>query len=274
MSKRDVAVVHAAMPTSDGAGVRLQRALGTPTLPELDPFLMLDEFISDDPSDYVAGFPSHPHRGFETVTYMLAGHMEHKDSLGNTGRLGPGDVQWMTAGRGIVHSEMPKQQNGLMWGFQLWVNLPRADKMCAPRYQDIPATDVPVVRGEGHTVRVLAGSWGGVTGPVSGVATSPMMLDVTLDGAVGLDLPVPEGQSAFAYVFEGSPTLGSREVARGHIAVLSAGDGLRASGPGRILLLAGTPLREPVARHGPFVMSNRAELIEAFDDYQAGRLGR
>ena len=273
MSQRDIAQLHRAMPTSDGAGVRLQRALGTPSLPDLDPFLMLDEFVSDDPNDYIAGFPSHPHRGFETVTYMLAGHMEHQDSLGNTGRLGPGDVQWMTAGRGIVHSEMPKQENGLMWGFQLWVNLPRTHKMTQPRYQDIPATDVPEIQVDGATVRVLAGTFGGVTGPVSGVATEPTMLDATLPEGGTLTLPAPAGQNAFVYAFEGEPTVGTTVVPRGQIGVLTAGEGVSVAGPGRILLLSGTPLREPVARYGPFVMSNRQELMEAFADYQAGRLG-
>lgn len=274
MSQRHVRSIHRAQPTSDGAGVRLKRALGTAALPELDPFLMLDEFVSDDPSDYLAGFPDHPHRGFETVTYMLAGQMEHRDSLGNTGRLGPGDVQWMTAGRGIVHSEMPKQLDGLMWGFQLWVNLPRADKMCPPRYQDIPADAVPVIEADGVSIRVLAGTLDGVSGPVSGVVTAPTMLDVTLSEEATLTLPVPEGHNAFAYAFEGAPSVGGQAIERGHLAVLSAGGEVRLGGGGRLLLLAGRPLGEPVARHGPFVMNDRAGLLAAFEDYRAGRLGR
>ncbi len=273
MKPRDVQTLHRAQPATDGAGVRLQRAMGTAALPDLDPFLMLDEFVSDDPDDYIAGFPDHPHRGFETVTYMLAGQMEHRDSLGNTGRLGPGDVQWMTAGRGIVHSEMPRQVDGLMWGFQLWVNLPRADKLCPPRYQDIPADQVPVIERGGASVRILAGTLGEVTGPIHGVATRPTMLDVSLPEGARLPLPAPAGDNAFAYVFEGSPVVGTRVVERGSLAVLSPGEGIEVAGPGRLLLLSGAPLGEPVARHGPFVMNDRAGLIQAFEDYRSGRLG-
>src|SRR5688572_3383002 len=177
MSTRTLQAVIPSIAASDGAGVKLRRSLGQAQHVRVDPFLMLDEFRSDDPDDYLAGFPNHPHRGFETVTYMLAGRMEHKDSIGNTGNLGPGDVQWMTAGRGIVHSEFPRQKDGLMWGFQLWVNLPAKDKMTAPRYQDIAAAQIPEVRSDAGVVRVLAGSYGGTTGPVEGVATRPTMLD-------------------------------------------------------------------------------------------------
>jgi redox-sensitive bicupin YhaK (pirin superfamily) len=275
MTTRSVVRVESAMPTSDGAGVRLFRALGTPRVPDLDPFLMLDEFRSDQPDDYLAGFPNHPHRGFETVTYMLAGRMEHKDSIGNTGDLGPGDVQWMTAGRGIVHSEFPRQDAGLMWGFQLWVNLPAKDKMTPPRYQDIPASRIPEVRTDAGVVRVLAGTYGGVTGPVEGVATRPTMLDADLADGASLVLPAPEGQNAFVYAFEGAPRLGEagKPLPRGNLAILSPGDGIRVSGPGRVLLLSGTPLREPIARHGPFVMNTREQIVQAFDDFRAGRFG-
>jgi len=206
----------------------------------------------------------------------VVGRMEHGDSLGNTGRLGPGDVQWMTAGRGIVHSEFPRIEEGLMWGFQLWVNLPAKDKMTAPRYQDIPAARIPEVAIEGGLVRVVAGTFGGVTGPVEGIATRPTMLDARLDEGASVVLPAPSGQNAFAYPFEGTPKLGAdaRSVARGNLAVLGPGDGLRVEGPGRVLLLSGTPLGEPIARYGPFVMNTRDELVRAFEDFRAGRLGR
>src|SRR4051812_26065362 len=180
-------------PTSDGAGVRMTRVIGTAALDSFDPFLLLDEFRSDNPNDYVAGFPDHPHRGFETVTYMLAGRMRHGDNKGNVGLLGPGSVQWMTAGSGIVHSEMPEQENGLMWGFQLWVNLPAAEKMTAPRYQDIPADSVPeVAAGPGAKVRVIAGRFGGSAGAVEGGTTEPVYLDVHLEAGAAVDLPLPQ----------------------------------------------------------------------------------
>jgi hypothetical protein len=266
----------AGMPASDGAGVKLNRIIGQPALPDLDPFLMLDEFGSDDPKAYIAGFPSHPHRGFETVTYMLAGRMRHKDNAGNEGLLGPGSVQWMTAGRGIVHSEMPEQDHGLMQGFQLWVNLPAKDKMTAPRYQDIPATQVPVVDlGSGVTARVAAGEIAGVKGPVDPGATQPIFLDLALSPGGEARIPLPEGHNAFAYVYEGEASVGepAEPLARGRIGVLSTGgEVLLASAAGaRLILVAGKPLGEPVAKHGPFVMNTQAELIQAFEDFRAGR---
>ncbi|MFN7145093.1 MAG: pirin family protein [Myxococcota bacterium] len=270
-------------PTSDGAGVKLSRAIGTPALGLVDPFLMLDEFRSDQAGDYIAGFPNHPHRGFETVTYMLAGAMEHQDSVGNKGRLGPGSVQWMTAGRGIIHSEMPRQESGLMWGFQLWVNLPAARKMDAPRYQDIPPEDVPVHEpAPGVRVKVVTGTFDGVEGPVKGIATAPLFLDVTLPPGAVHTFPVPVGHAVFAYVFEGTVGFGasgnvSGPVARGNTVLFSDGDAVVAEGGthgGRFILLAGKPLREPIARYGPFVMNTEAEIHQAFADYRAGRLGR
>lgn len=278
-TERDVLDVAQAEPTSDGAGVRLNRALGTRALPMVDPFLMLDEFSSDRPDDYLAGFPDHPHRGFETVTYMLAGSMEHRDSVGNTGRLGPGSVQWMTAGRGIVHSEMPKQDHGLMRGFQLWVNLPAKDKMQAPRYQDIPPERVPEVTVGDARVRVIAGEVAGATGPVLGIATAPIMIDVTLPEGASFTQALPEDHAAFGYVFEGAVRIGAsgREVRRGHLAVLGRGERVTlvgGDGGGRVLFLAGKPIREPVARYGPFVMNTPQEIEQAFLDYRAGRLGR
>ena len=280
MSERSVATIVSGQPTSDGAGVRLTRMIGTPTLEQLDPFLLLDEFKSDRADDYLAGFPDHPHRGFETVTYMLAGAMEHRDHAGNHGELGPGSVQWMTAGRGIVHSEMPRQRDGLMWGFQLWVNLPARDKMIAPRYQDIAPERVPEAKlGDGATARVIAGKVRGVSGPVEGIATEPLYLDVHLPPAAAVELPLTAGHNAFAYVYEGRATLGpassAREVGAGQLAVLSDGDAIRvAAGTvgARFLLLAGRPLREPISRYGPFVMNTREEIMQAVDDYRNGRL--
>jgi redox-sensitive bicupin YhaK (pirin superfamily) len=273
---RPVLRVVSGRPTSDGAGVRLTRVIGTPELPDLDPFLLLDEFRSDRADDYLAGFPDHPHRGFETVTYMLAGAMEHRDHNGNRGLLGPGSVQWMTAGRGIVHSEMPRQQDGLMWGFQLWVNLPAASKLMEPRYQDIAPERVPEVTEAGVRVRVLAGESSGVSGPVQGVVTQPLDLDVRLDPGASFEQAVPRAHTAFAYVFEGEAGLGAEatRVERGQLGVLGDGDLVRATaGPAgaRFLLLAARALREPIARYGPFVMNTEAELRQAFDDFRAGK---
>jgi redox-sensitive bicupin YhaK (pirin superfamily) len=259
--------------------VRLTRVIGGPTLPDLDPFLLLDEFRSDDANDYLAGFPDHPHRGFETVTYMLAGRMRHGDNQGNTGLLGPGSVQWMTAARGIVHSEMPEQEDGLMWGFQLWVNLPSADKMGAPRYQDIPPERIPqLTPADGVRVRVIAGRAGGTAGPVSGVATEPLYLDVALDARARYAVDPPAGHTAFAYVFEGGVAVGpsgdARALGRGELAVLGPGERVDlagGAGGGRLILVAGKPLGEPVARYGPFVMNTETQIREAFADYRAGR---
>ena len=263
--------------TSDGAGVHLTRLLGTNELSYLDPFLLLDEIRSDDPSDYIAGFPDHPHRGFETVTYMLAGRMRHRDNKGNSGLLGPGSVQWMTAGRGIVHSELPEQEDGLMWGFQLWVNLPASEKLSEPRYQDIPAQEIPEVTPElGVRARIVAGQFGGATGPVQGVSTDPIFLDLMFDADKSVLVPLPKKYNAFVYVYEGSLRVGSRPlpVERDQLAVLSSGShidlGGGASG-GRIILVAGRPCNEPVARYGPFVMNTEEEIHQAFNDYQAGR---
>ncbi len=263
-------------PASDGAGVRLNRIIGKPGLPDLDPFLLLDEFRSDDAADYVAGFPDHPHRGFETVTYMLAGRMRHGDNHGNVGLLRPGSVQWMTAGRGIVHSEMPEQENGLLWGFQLWVNLPAADKMTAPRYQDIEPEAIPTVELEGGVrVKIIAGEVGGRRGPVTGVATDPTYLDISLPAGATFLHGLPADYTAFAYVFDGAARVGAETVRRGELAVLGPGDviGIAADGPeaARLILVAGRPLHEPIAKYGPFVMNTEAQLQQAFADYRAGR---
>jgi redox-sensitive bicupin YhaK (pirin superfamily) len=280
MSERRVATIITGQPTSDGAGVRLTRMIGTPALEQLDPFLLLDEFKSDRADDYLAGFPDHPHRGFETVTYMLAGAMEHRDHAGNQGELVPGSVQWMTAGRGIVHSEMPRQRDGLMWGFQLWVNLPARDKMIAPRYQDIPPGRIPEVRlAEGVVARVIAGAVDGARGPVEGIATQPVYLDIRMAPGSVVEVPLMPGHNAFAYVYEGRLTLGPvsgvREVGAGQLATLTDGDSLRAAtgsnAPARFLLLAARPIGEPIARYGPFVMNTREEIMRAVEDYRSGQ---
>ncbi len=274
---RDVSLVLPAQPTSDGAGVRLNRALGHRSLSTLDPFLLLDEFHTENPNDYLAGFPEHPHRGFETVTYMIHGAMEHRDVLGNQGRLGPGSAQWMTAGHGIIHSEMPKQERGLMWGFQLWVNLPKARKLIAPRYQDIAATRIPEVEVDGARVRIVAGSTFGAKGPVDGIDIEPVFLDVALRKGSRVVQPVPAGHTTFAFVTEGTARFGTsrREVSKGSLVILEKGTSVELNGEGeggRVLFLAGRPFNEPIARAGPFVMNTEAELQQAFDDYRSGRL--
>ena len=264
---------------SDGAGVKLTRVIGGAELPDLDPFLLLDEFGTDRAEDYIAGFPSHPHRGFETVTYMLDGRMRHKDNHGNEGLLTPGSVQWMTAGRGLVHSEMPEQESGRMRGFQLWVNLPARDKMTDPKYQEFAPESIPVATpAPGVTVKVIAGAVGNVIGPIAQPATDPVYLDVGLEAGASWQYLLPEGHNAFAYVFEGAVTLGEGEDARAleskEMAVLGGGDllELRAGNQAaRLIVVAGRPLREPVMRHGPFVMNTKQELMQAFVDFQEGR---
>jgi quercetin 2,3-dioxygenase len=281
MTLRTVQRVIIGQETSDGAGVRLRRSLGSAQLDHLDPFLLLDEFKSDESSDYAAGFPDHPHRGFETVTYMLAGAMEHRDHAGNRGFLQPGSVQWMTAGRGIVHSEMPRQQDGLMWGFQLWVNLPAAHKMDPPRYQDIPPGDVPERTPDGARVRVIAGESGGIRGPVRGIVTEPLYLDIAVPARGRFEHTVPAGHNALVYVFEGEGQVGldadgrGRLLSAGRLGVLADGDAVavRAGESGlRLLLIAGRPIGEPIERYGPFVMNTREEIRQAVTDFQSGRL--
>jgi redox-sensitive bicupin YhaK (pirin superfamily) len=275
-TQRRVAWTGRGMAASDGAGVKLTRVIGQPALPDLDPFLMLDEFGSDDPKAYIAGFPDHPHRGFETVTYMLAGRMRHRDNKGNEGLLTAGSVQWMTAGRGIVHSEMPEQEEGLMQGFQLWLNLPAKDKMSAPRYLDISPERIPLARpAAGVEAKVIAGALDGVRGPVEPGATEPFYADFRLDAGAEVQVPLPQGHNAFAYVYEGAAEVGQppQPLARGTVAVLTPGAGVRLASAqgGRLILVAGRPLREPVAKYGPFVMNTENELRQAFADFQAGR---
>jgi len=288
MSTRTLVHVIESKPTSDGAGVKLRRSLGSQRGLHVDPFLMLDEFYSDNPDDYIAGFPAHPHRGFETVTYMLDGHMRHEDHLGNRGDLGPGDVQWMTAARGIIHSEMPQQSEGRMRGFQLWLNLPAKEKMKPAGYRDIPASKVPLVNLPlGGEVKVIAGvlTLDGTTtaGPVNGrgakLSTDPLYLDVRLPVGAEFSAPIEAGHSSFLYIYEGSAKIGTADTAKPlpHRAagVLSDGDSVRveAGAEGvRFLLLAARPLREPVVQYGPFVMNTREEIEQALADYRDGRL--
>lgn len=263
------------MATSDGAGVSLTRVIGTQQLSYLDPFLMLDEFGSDKPGDYIAGFPSHPHRGFETVTYMLDGRMRHKDNHGNEGLMTAGSVQWMTAGRGIVHSEMPEQEEGLMRGFQLWVNLPAKDKMGQPRYQEFSADRIPEVSpSHGVAVKVIAGHVGDVAGPVQQPATAPLYLDISIEAGASFEQAIASGHNAFAYVYEGEVSVGVESVGKGELIVLGVGDAVAVTGKAaksRLILVAGKPIGEPVARYGPFVMNTQAEIMQAVQDYQSGR---
>ncbi len=284
MTDRTLAQVIESVPTSDGAGVKLRRSLGSGhERMRFDPFLMLDEFYSDNPDDYLAGFPPHPHRGFETVTYMLDGHMQHKDNFGNTGDLGPGAVQWMTAARGIIHSEMPQQSEGRMRGFQLWLNLPSKEKMQPASYRDIPAEQIPTAAlPGGGEVRVIAGSLevGGkaVRGPVNAAGdktTDPLYLDVHLPAGARFSAPIVRGHNAFAYAYEGSATVGGKWVPHRAAGLLSDGDAVAVTAGkegARFLLLAARPLREPVVQYGPFVMNTRGEIEQAIDDFNSGTL--
>jgi len=265
--------------TSDGAGVRLTRVIGTAALPDLDPFLMLDEFGTDRAEDYIAGFPEHPHRGFETVTYMLDGRMRHRDNHGNEGLLTPGSVQWMTAGRGLVHSEMPEQESGRMRGFQLWVNLPASQKMVEPAYQEFAPDRIPQLSpSQGVLLKVIAGRVGDTVGPIVQPATDPLYVDIALDAGTAWEHMLPDGHNAFVYPFEGSARVGqgadARLLSHREMAVLGGGRQLRIEAgaePCRLILVAGRPLREPVVRHGPFVMNTREQIMQAFVDYQQGR---
>ncbi len=279
MDTRKVQQVVIGQATTDGAGVDLVRVIGQPALMDLDPFLLLDAFRSDDPTDYIAGFPAHPHRGFETVTYLLNGRMRHKDNAGNEGVIEPGGIQWMTAGRGIVHSEMPEQQDGLLEGFQLWINLPGAHKMDRPAYQEHDAANIPTESRDGTTVKVISGVTSrGTTGPVSQPLTDPVYLDVTLQPGTEFNENLTTDHNAFVYVINGQIVLEDDEgnqlnLGRDQLAVLGKGDTVTLQSgnqESRFLLVAGKPLNEPVARGGPFVMNTEAELRQTFIDYQSG----
>lgn len=277
-SPRPVERVITGQATSDGDGVRLTRLLTQDLQRRLDPFLMLDLFGSDTAADYIGGFPDHPHRGFETITYMLEGRMRHRDSAGNEGLLQNGGVQWMTAGRGVIHSEMPEQEEGRMEGFQLWLNLPAKDKMCPPWYRDIPVEQLPVVQGEGVSVRVIAGEVAGVKAVVAREATAPLYLDVHLQPGARFAQALPPEHNAFVVVYRGSLKVGGSELTRARMAILGNAPGsdgveLQAGPEGaKAILVAGRPLREPIAQYGPFVMNTREELMQAVHDFQAGRL--
>ena len=278
--ERKVKDVIVPMMASDGAGVRLQRSIATPHLDHLDPFFLFDHFGSENADDYIAGFPMHPHRGIETVTYMLDGSVAHRDSIGNSGVVGAGDVQWMTAGSGILHEEMPKVGPRRLDGFQLWVNLPRNLKMTRPRYQDVPSARIPeVVRGEGGRIRVIAGHVDGVDGAVKEIYADPTYLDVALSAGQRFEQPVPRGHTALLYVFAGEVVVGGasperREGIRApRLVVLTDGDVVRvraASGPARFLLISAQPLHEPYARWGPFVMNTPEEVREALQELRDG----
>lgn len=280
--ERQIIKIIPGIATSDGAGVRLRRSLGGHDRQRLDPFLMLDEFSSNDPNDYVAGFPPHPHRGFETVTYMLEGHMLHEDHLGNRGHLKSGGVQWMTAGRGIIHSEMPQQESGAMRGFQLWINLPAREKMKPAGYQDIQDESIPRVHlSHGGLVKVIAGEYlsqaGLITkGPIYGLSTEPLFFDIHLSNHEVFTHPIPTTHNSFIYVFEGDLLVGGSSQIAPHQAALILGDGDQVSirsenRGGRAILLAAKPLHEPIVQHGPFVMNTSEEIAQAIEDYQHNR---
>ena len=269
--RRSVTHMTSGIPTSDGAGVNMTRIIGTPELDHLDPFLLFDVFESDNPDDYLAGFPPHPHRGFETVTYMLAGQMRHRDNAGNEGVIRAGGVQWMTAGRGIIHSEMPEQENGLMWGTQLWVNLPQREKMTAPAYQEFAAADIPAERRDGNMeIRTIAGN----SGAVADRPTEPIYLDIKLSANATVSETLAATHNAFLFVIEGSVWIGDQEIPARTLAILADGETVSVetrNEKSRFLLVAGRKLDEPVARAGPFVMNTQSELKQAIDDYQSGR---
>ncbi len=284
MNKRTLERIIPGVETSDGAGVKLRRSIGARPELRLDPFLMLDEFGTENPDDYIAGFPPHPHRGFETVTYMIDGHMRHEDHLGNVGELTGGGVQWMTAGRGVIHSEMPQQESGRMRGFQLWVNLPAREKMQPASYRDIPAREIPVAtRADGTRIKVIAGTLeideALVSGPINAapdtMSTDPLYVDVSLPAGAQIDVPIAAGHNAFVYVYEGEVAAGGADVPCHAAGMLSDGAAVTlaaGSRPARLVLIAGRPIGEPVVQYGPFVMNTREEIEQAIADYREGRL--
>ena len=273
---KELASISSGMQTSDGDGVNMTRLIGTQSLNYIDPFLMLDAFGSDEPNDYIGGFPSHPHRGFETVTYLLAGKMRHKDNAGNEGVIEPGGVQWMTAGKGIVHSEMPEQEDGLLAGFQLWVNLPAENKMVDPQYQEFTAEQVPVERWENGTeIRVITGKTdNGTVGPVKNSYVTPLFMDVTLKAGKAFQQMVNTEDNSFIYVISGDLAIGHQETVleQKSIGILEQGEVIKVSSKtdhSRFIVVSAKPLNEPVARGGPFVMNTEAEVHQAFADYRS-----
>ncbi|MCE2878993.1 MAG: pirin family protein [Comamonadaceae bacterium] len=276
-SPRRIERLISGLPTSDGAGVKLTRVLTQDLQQRLDPFLMLDAFGSDQADDYIAGFPDHPHRGFETVTYMIAGRMRHRDSAGNEGLLENGGVQWMTAGRGVIHSELPEQEEGLMEGFQLWLNLPAAGKMQPPWYRDFKAADLPQLQLPGVNLTVIAGQSQGLAGAVQRERTEPLYLDLHMSAGSRFSQPLPASHNAFIYVYRGQVSLAGQSVPVQKMAILAndpASDGVQieASQDSRLLLIAGRPLREPIVQYGPFVMNTKQEIYQAVTDFQSGKL--
>lgn len=273
-SIRKVTRVIEPMVVMEGAGVRLRRSIATRQLDYVDPFLLFDHFGSEDPQDYTAGFPMHPHRGIETVTYMLSGEVRHTDSMGNSGVIGAGDVQWMTAGGGIMHEEMPQVVEKHLNGFQLWVNLPASQKMCKPRYQEVPSASIPTAKpAQGVAVRVIAGEVAGVRGPVTEIAADPAYYDVSLEPSSNFDFPVGSSHAAFAYLYEGSVSFGESVIKATRLVIFSEGDLLRVTvgeSGARFLLVSGKPLGEPIARYGPFVMNTQEEIQQALQDLRAG----
>lgn len=279
LTRRPITQTVYGVPASDGAGVRITRALGIPALKVLDPFLLLDMMHSDQSQDYLAGFPDHPHRGFETVTFVLAGKVRHQDNKGHVGVIEPGGVQWMTAGRGIIHSEMPEQTNGLLWGFQLWLNLPATEKMCPPQYQEFDSEQIPIeMQSPGTQVRVIAGQTRlGTLGPIQRGTTEVIYWDVNIAPGHTFTETLPLTHNAFIFLYDGHLTVHTdqkQSIAAGTLAVLGEGEQLEVSADndgGKFLLIAGKPLNEPIAHSGPFVMNSRAEVLQAYQDYQAGR---
>ena len=277
MTARSVKQLIRAQAVTEGAGVTVHRTIGTPALRNLDPFLMLDHFGSDKPDEYIAGFPEHPHRGFITFTYMLDGHMQHQDSMGNRGDLHAGGAQWMKAASGVIHSEMPQQTNGLMRGFQLWINLPASEKMSDPSYQEFSPEAIPEVRTESERVRILLGEYAGQHGVIQDTITAVQYLDVALQGEHTFRHALAAHDSAFVYVFEGSATLGATALPQHSLALLTPGEALEVTAGAdgaRFILVSGKPLREPIVQYGPFVMSTREEIEQAMRDYRDNSLVR
>ena len=275
MKNRQVTKVVSGQNTSDGGGVKLKRIIGQGSLPRLDPFLMLDEFGSDQPEDYLAGFPEHPHRGFQTVTYMLTGKMQHTDSRGNVGMIESGGLQWMNAGKGIIHAEMPQQTQGLMRGFQLWLNLPASHKMSDPSYQDIPQANIPVLHvNPGLQVKVLAGTYGDISGPVNTQAVKPLFVDILFHSGQTTTVQLDQGSTAFVYCYQGSVHIGECQLERGQLGVLSDGEQVELVGQpdSCCILVSAQPINEPVVQYGPFVMNTQQEIDQALQDYRSGRL--
>jgi redox-sensitive bicupin YhaK (pirin superfamily) len=271
-SPRKIESISKGITTRDGAGVKLKRIFGHSEADQLDPFLLLDYFGSDNPDEYMAGFPWHPHRGIETITYMMNGKVKHEDSLGNGGVIETGDVQWMTAGSGIIHQEMPERSDGAMTGFQLWANLPSSHKMMDPRYRDVKAEDIVEVEMDGVRIKIIAGKIGDAQGPVRDVVIEPEYLDVSIGRGARFEHPIPEGHTVFAYVFEGQISFGGQNTSADNLVIFGNGEGILAESEsgGRFLLVSGKPLNEPIAWYGPIVMNTKEELDLALKQYRNG----